>query len=196
MTAGAPHWGGRIGLGLVILVIGGLALFVYEGMYDVAADTPHFPLVRRLLETIRDRSVAVRAEDITPPGDLGDPKRIAAGAGLYSEMCSGCHLAPGMDRTEISQGLYPRAPELSRGTDLSPQEQFWIIKHGIKMTGMAAWGVTHSDTLIWNMVAFLRKLPSLSDQDYREATKNGPEDHDNAMHEMDMDKNKDGVTPK
>jgi len=51
-------------------------------------------------------------------------------------MCSGCHLAPGMKRTEISRGLYPRAPELRHKTDLTPAEQFWIVKHGVKMTGM------------------------------------------------------------
>ena len=71
------------------------------------------------------------------------------GAGEYAEMCSGCHLAPGMKRTEISQGLYPRAPELRRKTDLTPAEQFWIVKHGVKMTGMPAWGVTHDDELLW-----------------------------------------------
>jgi mono/diheme cytochrome c family protein len=188
MAAGGLRLGVRTGLVFLVLAVVGLGLLVYEGACNVAADDPHFPVVRRLIDVIRDRSIAVRSEAIVLPADLGDPKRVAMGAGLYSEMCSGCHLAPGKERTEISQGLYPRAPQLSRGTDLSPQEQFWIIKHGIKMTGMAAWGVTHSDTLIWDMVAFLRKLPSFSEHDYREAVKNAPEDHDHAMHDMNMDK--------
>jgi mono/diheme cytochrome c family protein len=62
------------------------------------------------------------------------------GAAEYDDMCSGCHLAPGQEKTEISKGLYPSPPELSRGNDLNPAEQFWVLKHGIKMTGMPAWG--------------------------------------------------------
>ena len=59
-------------------------------------------------------------------------KRIASGAAQYDEMCSLCHLAPGMKRTEISRGLYPRAPELRRKSELTPAEQFWVVKHGLK----------------------------------------------------------------
>ena len=133
---------------------------------------------------MRIRSVAVRAENVVRPADLGDPKRIAAGAGLYAEMCSGCHLAPGMEPSEISRGLYPRAPTLTKPTGLTPEQEFWVIKHGIKMSGMAAWGVTHNDTLIWNMVAFIDKLPSLSAADYQAATRNSGEAHDHMMHDM------------
>jgi len=147
-----------IGAGLV--AVAGVG-FVYSGVYNVGADVPHTKLVYMLANAARERSVAAHAKGISLPADLGDTKRITAGAGLYNEMCSGCHLAPGMEKTEISQGLYPRAPELARGTDLTPGEEFWTIKHGIKMSGMAAWGKTHNDTLIWDMVAFLQKLPTL-----------------------------------
>lgn len=176
----------KIGLVVLAMVLGGSVIFVYAGVYNIAADAPHFEFITRIIDALRDRSIAVRATSISAPGDLGDSKRIAAGAGLYGEMCSGCHLAPGMERTEISQGLYPRAPELAKGSDLSPEQEFWVIKHGIKMTGMAAWGATHNDTLIWDMVAFLRKLPSLSASDYQAATKNAPDEHDDAMKGMDM----------
>jgi mono/diheme cytochrome c family protein len=81
-------------------------------------------------------------------------------------MCSGCHLAPGMKRTEISRGLYPRAPELRRGTELTKAKQFWVVKHGIKLTGMPAWGVTHDDDLLWDVVAFVQKLPELTLEQY------------------------------
>ncbi|MDE2135684.1 MAG: cytochrome c [Alphaproteobacteria bacterium] len=136
---------------------------------------------------VRDRSVAVRARDVQVPSDLGAPKRISTGAGLYNEMCSGCHLAPGMKKTEISQGLYPSAPELSCGTDLTPGEEFWVVKHGIKMSGMAAWGKTHNDTLIWDMVAFVRKLPTLSPTQYQAVVKSAPGDHDEMMNMQNMD---------
>jgi mono/diheme cytochrome c family protein len=186
------------GIGGAVVAIGGFAwLLIYAGAYNIAADAPHTGVVFALLNAVRERSIAVRSQDIAAPPSLGDSKRVAAGAGLYNEMCSGCHLAPGMERTEISQGLYPRAPELSRGVALTPQEEFWTIKHGIKMTGMAAWGPTHNDTLIWDMVAFLQKLPSLSPAKYQALVKSAPEDHDQMMRDMpimSMDKGN-GASP-
>ena len=169
-----------IGVGIGVAAAAA-ALAVYAGAYDVAADVPHTRIVYWLLDTVRNRSVAARSRNIEIPPDLADAKRIATGAALYDDMCSGCHLAPGMERTEISQGLYPAAPELDKGTDLHPAEEFWIIKHGIKMSGMAAWGRTHSDALIWDMVAFLRKFPSLSAAQYGALVKSAPADHDEMM---------------
>jgi mono/diheme cytochrome c family protein len=169
-----------IGIAILAAVVGG-GLFVGLGLYNIAADSPHTRAVYWLLQTARDRSVAVRASSIIPPSDLGTPKRIAAGAGLYNEMCSGCHIGPGLERSEISHGLNPPAPEFAQGFDLSPAEAFWTIKHGIKMTGMAAWGPTHSDTLIWDMVAFLEKMPGLSAAQYQALVKSAPADHGQMM---------------
>ena len=175
-----PRWLSGL-IVLAIVVAGGVTLFVQSGVYDVAADTPHFGPVTRLIDAVRMRSVEVRAEDVVRPADFNDPKRVAAGAGLYNEMCSGCHLAPGMEPSEISRGLNPRAPVLTKPTGLTPEQEFWVIKHGIKMSGMAAWGVTHDDSLIWNMVAFIDKLPSLSAADYQAATKDSGETHEHMM---------------
>jgi mono/diheme cytochrome c family protein len=170
----------------ILAIIGAAALVIFSGIYNVAADVPHSEPVYWLMQTTRDRSIAVHAADIVAPDDLGDPKRIASGAGLYAEMCSGCHLAPGMERTEISRGLYPRAPELRRGVDLTPVEEFWVVKHGIKMTGMPAWGVTHSDKLLWDIVAFLQKLPELTPDQYRTLVRSAPS-HEEMMDEMGTD---------
>lgn len=192
MTALRMSARSRMWLVIVIAGAAGVWLLVYTGVYSIAADEPHTALVLRLMTTVRERSIANHANGIALPGDLADPKRIAAGAALYKEMCSGCHLAPGMERTEISQGLYPRAPELSKGSELSPEQEFWVIKHGIKMTGMAAWGPSHDDTLIWDMVAFLRKLPSLSPSEYQTSAEGEHKDHGQMMQEMKMDKDNEG----
>jgi mono/diheme cytochrome c family protein len=137
------HW--ALVIGSLLVLAGAAAAVVYAGLYNIAADTPHTQPVYWLFETVRDRAVAIRARDVVVPNDLEDANRISKGAGQYAEMCSGCHLAPGMKRTEIGRGLYPRAPELRRQTDRTPAEQFWIVKHGVKMTGMPAWGITHED---------------------------------------------------
>src|SRR3546814_19664934 len=96
-----------------------------------------------------------------------DVKCLQSGAGLYTEMCSGCHLAPGLEKSEISQGLYPRAPELFREPQRSAKEQFWIIKHGVKLTAMPAWGKNHSDELIWDKVDFVRQVPKMRSEERR-----------------------------
>src|SRR3546814_5441303 len=57
---------------------------------------------------------------------------------------------------------------------LTPAQQFWIIKHGIKMTAMPAWGKTHPDPLIWDMVAFVRKLPGMSPTEYKQLVASAP----------------------
>src|SRR5678815_1500256 len=169
----------------LLVLIGAAAVGIYAGLYNIAADVPHTQPVYWLLETVRDRSIAARSRDIVVPNDLGDANRISKGAGQYAEMCSGCHLAPGMKRTEISRGLYPRAPQLRHRTDLTPAEQFWIVKHGVKMTGMPAWGVTHQDELLWDVVAFVRKLPELTPEQYETLVKNAPK-HEELMKDMEM----------
>ena len=184
MRSASSLWGPLVGALLAFSIVG--FAVVYSGLYNIAADVPHTQPVYWLLETVRDHSVEARARDIVVPNDLNDPTRISKGAGQYADMCSACHLAPGMKRTEISQGLYPRAPELRRKTNLTPAEQFWVVKHGIKMTGMPAWGVTHDDDLLWDMVAFIRKLPELTSEQYETLVKNAPK-HEEMMQKMEMD---------
>jgi mono/diheme cytochrome c family protein/ketosteroid isomerase-like protein len=161
---------------LLLLVLGflGAAACVYFGLFNVAADEPHGEMVRQLLETVRQRSVTARANDIQVP-PLDDPALVAEGAGHYSEMCSGCHLAPGVADSEIREGLYPQPPNLSQRSNLSPAEMFWTIKHGIKMSAMPAWGTTHDNQAIWNIVAFVQKLPTMTPEQYLALTHNSGE---------------------
>lgn len=161
-----------------------LAVFLYSGLYNIGADAPHTRIVYAMIDNLRDRSIAVRARNISVPADLNSPTRIATGAGLYAEMCSGCHLAPGMEKTEISQGLYPQAPELAGAPRHTPEQKFWMIKHGVKMTAMPAWGRTHNDDLIWDMVAFVDKLPTMSPAQYKATVASAPADHDEMMRDM------------
>jgi mono/diheme cytochrome c family protein len=166
----------------VVITLAVLAVFatavLYSGTFDIAADDPHWGITSRIIESMRNRSIARQAGDVTVPSSLDDAKLIASGASEYAQMCTACHLAPGMKDTEMRKGLYPMPPELAlHGAHRSPAEQFWIIKHGIKMTGMPAWGLTHDDRRIWSMVAFLRKLPSLSPERYHELAAAGEGGH-------------------
>lgn len=177
---------GPVLLLLVLLVVA--AAFLLSGTYDIGADAPHSKIVFTILDELRDRSIDHHSRGVRSPSNLEDPKRIAAGAALYNEMCTGCHLGPGIERSELSQGLYPSAPELASGDDLSPAEQFWVIKHGVKLTAMPAWGKTHNDELIWDMVAFIRELPRMNAQTYRAAVASSPSSHRELMEQAEEDK--------
>lgn len=163
---------------LVVLVVVAVA-FVYSGVYDVGADDPHSKLVAATMQTLRERSIDARAGRLAVP-DLEDSQRILEGAGHYAAMCTDCHLAPGMQDSEIRPGLYPQPPNLAR-TRIDPKAAFWVIKHGVKMSGMPAWGASHDDATIWSMVAFIAKLPDLSAAEYRDLVAKAPPDED--MHD-------------
>ncbi|MEO5809089.1 MAG: cytochrome c [Sphingomicrobium sp.] len=169
-------------MGIVVTAI--VAVVVYAGVYNIGADAPHSKFVTMALQQVRERAIVHHARNIVAPADLNSPQRLAAGAGLYTEMCSGCHLGPGLEKSELSQGLYPPAPELARGTSRSASQQFWIVKHGVKLSAMPAWGKTHSDELIWDMVAFVRALPKMTPAQYQAALASAPADHDAMMKEM------------
>jgi len=149
--------------------VGSAALLAgaYSGLVNVGADDPHFPAVHAFLTMARERSIEVRSRNIEVP-KLDDQALIRAGAGNYNAMCIGCHLAPGVAKTELSQALYPAPPNLSEvGIDGSPAATFWVIKHGIKASGMPAWGTSMGDEYIWGMVAFINQLPKMDVAQYQ-----------------------------
>jgi mono/diheme cytochrome c family protein len=154
-------------VGLLLLVIVGAAVFIRSGAYNVAADEPHWPLTKYTMEMVRERSIAARASGIAVP-KLDDESLIRAGAGNYDAMCAACHLKPGLEKTEASNGLYPAPPDLARNRIDDPAAAFWVIKHGVKMSGMPAWGKSMEDEYIWGMVAFLQQLPDMSQDRYDE----------------------------
>lgn len=157
---------------LMVLALIGIATYIYLGVYDVAADAPHSAFVYNVLELTRQRSIAARAAEIKVPS-LEDSALINAGAEHYREMCSGCHLAPGAADSELRSGLYPKPPNLTQPLNVTPAELFWAIKHGIKMSAMPAWGVSHDDQAIWSIVAFVRKLPGMTAAQYEDLTAAG-----------------------
>jgi mono/diheme cytochrome c family protein len=156
---------------LTLGVLSGLALatvtgFIWSGIYNIGADDQHTRPVYAVLETLRERSIEARASNLDVP-DLTDAALIRQGAGNYDSMCTGCHLAPGMESTELSRGLYPAPPAFSTAKKGNPAHHFWVIKHGIKASGMPAWGMSMNDQYIWGMVAFVQQLPDLDAEEYR-----------------------------
>lgn len=153
-------------LALAMVGIGAAALVTYLGVYDISATKQHTRPVFALLDYAMRRSVQARAEAAAPP-DLERTGRVLGGAALYRTHCLQCHGAPGVAPDALAFGLRPApANLLAAGRDWSPGEIFWVVKHGIKMTGMPAWTLRLSDEQIWDVVAFVRTMPKLSPGDY------------------------------
>jgi len=151
----------------VIALISGVVV-MFSGVINVGATNPHHPLTHFILSTTMDNSVTAHARGIAAP-PLDDSRLVMEGFRHYREMCVDCHLAPGIESTEISEGLMPRPPRLQEEVEeWKPEELFWITKNGVKMTGMPAWGPTHSDARIWAIVAFLEKLPHMTAEQYQD----------------------------
>ena len=150
-----------------ILALGAAALvFVVSGAFQVAAAVPPGAVETRLARFALDRSVSKRAPKATNP--LGrNADILREGGAHYKEMCVVCHGAPGVDASEIGEGLNPPAPDLTlqRVQRRSDGELFWIVSEGIRMTGMPAFGPTHKENEVWQIVAFLRHLPEITDEE-------------------------------
>lgn len=171
-------------LAVVVAVAGGLLLFAWGGFATVAATEPHSALVEWYLVTARERAIHSAIEDLPVP-PLDDPGKLRSGLAHYHQMCVDCHGAPGFEPGAVAQGLNPVPPELYHGEaereltgDAAEEareeaaEAFWVVKHGIRMTGMPAFGPTHSDDDIWAVVALVQRLPDLSADEYAEMLRN------------------------
>lgn len=156
-----------IGFVAVALVAAGAA-WVYLGRVEVSADGEDFEPVRWFLEYTRERAVERAAEGINARlPDLSDESDLLEAVMGYEDMCAACHTPPGETHSALARGLNPRAPGLAvSARHRTPEELFWVTKHGIRMTGMPAWGVTHGDEELWSIVALLTRFPEFADDEY------------------------------
>jgi mono/diheme cytochrome c family protein len=152
---------------LLVLGLLGTAAFVYAGVYDVAATKHHAGITYHLLHYAMLRSVSTRADDIPVP-PLDDPRRVQNGMMLYGEHCAQCHGAPGVAPAPFAFGLRPAPVNLVEpGRNWSPQQIYWVVKHGVKMTAMPGWQYRLSEDELWDLAAFVKHMPALSPVDYK-----------------------------
>lgn len=163
---------------MIILLTLGIAAgagMVYLGTYDIAATRQHTGPVFWLLDYAMRKSVKQRSDSIQVP-DLLNEQRLRQGLALYRAHCLQCHGAPGVAPEAFSFGMLP-APANLAGTarEWPPAELYWVIRHGIKMSGMPGWQYRLSDPEIWDVVAFVGRLASLSPLQYQEWSAQVPE---------------------
>ena len=152
-------------IGILLLAAAGGAV-VYAGIYNIAATAQHTAPVYWLLDYAMRRSVKQRSADVVPP-ELADAARIRNGLRIYREKCLQCHGAPGVAPDDLAFGLTPAPASLvATAREWEAPEIYWVVKSGIKMSGMPAWEYRLSDQEIWDVVAFVRRMPAFSPRDY------------------------------
>ena len=162
---------------LALYALGGLTflgfLFLWSGLYSVAASRGHWAVMELLLTFAMRNSVKTHALGIEAP-PLNNPDLVTLGAGHFHSSCAFCHGALGVPISPIAQSMLPPPPDLkSNMRDWRDRELFWIVKNGIKYTGMPAWAAQQRDDEVWALVAFLRRLPTLDANSYRELAMGG-----------------------
>jgi mono/diheme cytochrome c family protein len=163
---------------IILLIIGGFLAYIYSGAYSVAATKQNPGWIDWIVRTTRSHSISARVDNVKVPQNLNTAHRIAVGAKHYAAMCAVCHLAPGVKHSETRAGLNPRPPNLPKiAKYLKPKQAYWAIKNGIRMTAMPAWGVTHSDEKLWDIVAFVEALPGMSPKRYKALSAGGEAEH-------------------
>ena len=144
------------------------AAIVYGGLYDVATTKQHLQPTFSVMERAMRQSVRLRASDIAEP-PLADERMALRGAGCYRDSCVQCHGAPGVAQADIGLGMQPLpGPLVDAPRHWRPRELYWVTRHGLKMTGMPAWQYRLTEQELWDVVAFLQRLPQLNAAQYGE----------------------------
>ena len=174
-----------VGTLVVLAGLTGLALVLMarSGSLNVAATEPFEPGAEWFLGTLTRHSIARHARqaadrgEIVPPAEATDAV-VHHGASEYAEMCVTCHGAPGVERGEFGKGLKPVPPDLSRSArEMSPIEIYWVVQHGIRHTGMPAFGPTHSSDTLWAITSFVQRMRDMTPEQYRHFTGGASERH-------------------
>ena len=160
---------GGIVFTVLIIVIGGY-IMLRTGMVDMSADQTPSRLERRLGGTALDASVAKRAADLKNPLEANDAN-LLEGMHIYVQNCAECHGDPKEQESRFGEALNPHAPQFMKNApDMPENENFYIAKHGVRLTGMPAWGKLYSDDQLWKVTSFLshmEKLPPAVEQEWR-----------------------------
>jgi mono/diheme cytochrome c family protein len=159
---------------LAIIVAVGAVIVFFGGFFSVAANEPDPSIVHWALVKIRMASIAHHAP-ANNAVDLNEQEIVRSGARAFlARGCANCHGAPGVNWQKFSEGLQPDPPDLKDVVkEREPGQLFWVVKHGIKMTGMPSFGaIGVEDKEIWAIVAFIKKLPIVSEADFNAWTAN------------------------
>jgi mono/diheme cytochrome c family protein len=154
----------------VVLAVAALFGWVDSGRWNVAADAPPPVWERWLYGTGARQSIKVAAKGVEVP--QFDAAMVEDGARSFHASCESCHGAPGAEPGEVGKGLAPKPTDLATtAPQWAPAELFWIVKHGMRATGMPAFGPSRVDGELWPVVAFMAELPKMTPERYGELSR-------------------------
>ncbi|MGE4055276.1 MAG: c-type cytochrome [Vicinamibacterales bacterium] len=155
-----------------LATIGGIV--AVSGVIPLKASSGHWAITQWLLEFGKRRSVVTHTIGVEAPDDLDDPAMVMRGAAHYELGCRPCHGSPDLPRPPVVEQMTPVPPYLPEVLGRwDPEEVFYIVKHGLKFTGMPAWPATARDDEVWAMTAFLEALPAMNADQYRRLARGG-----------------------
>jgi len=150
----------------ILLAAAGGWVVLEAGWYDAGAVRQHFQFVHSLLERGMHQSVRFHARDVVAPV----ARDAVLGAAVYKRNCQACHGGPGVAQDTIGLSMQPvPGPLVDAAKRFQPNELYWIVRNGIKMSGMPAWGFHLREQEMWAVVGFLERLPHMTPEDYRAA---------------------------
>jgi mono/diheme cytochrome c family protein len=162
----------------VVLVVAvlwlGLVAFAYSGAANVGASAGYLPGAKWFFDTISTNSIERHARQAVERGEISEPRSVTdamlrKGASEYQAMCVPCHGAPGGSRGEFGKGMKPEPPDLADvAREMEPREVYWVVNHGVRHTGMPAFGATHSPDDLWAIASFVERFDEMSPDRYKQ----------------------------
>lgn len=159
-------------VGIAVLGVS-LVMVAYSGAVNVAASADYLPGARWFFDTVATHSIAAHAADASERGELLLPanvtdEQLRTGAEEYRAMCRPCHGTPGGARGELGKGMKPHPPDLADSAQEMPiAELAWVIHHGIRHTGMPAFGSTHLPEDLAAVAAFVERFDEMTPEEYQ-----------------------------
>jgi cytochrome c553 len=143
-------------------------LFAWSGIFNIAASSGHWAITDWFLHWTMRNSVKTHSFFDTPKDPRMLDGELVSAAGHFAAACASCHGAPGVRPSPVMQKATPHAPDLAvNAKEWSDRHLFYILEHGVKYTGMPAWGAAGRHDEIRRMVAFVRRLPAMTPAEYR-----------------------------
>lgn len=171
-----------------ILALAGFLVAV-SGIIPLRASSGHWTITEWVLQFGMKRSIATHSLTIKVPENLTDISLVQKGASYYEMGCRSCHGEPEMPMPRVAAHLLPKPPDLvPRIRESDPRKLFYVVKHGMKFTGMPAWPSPHRDDEVWAVIAFLLQYPELNAAQYRQLA--GRDERDAATHDISLSRDR------
>lgn len=176
----------------VVLVVAflwlGLVAFAYSGTANVAASRDYLPGVKWFFETVSSNSIEQHAREAVERGEITEPAEVTdamlhSGAAEYHAMCVPCHGTPGGERGALGRGMKPEPPDLADvAREMELREVYWVVHHGIRHTGMPAFGTSHSPEDLWAIATFVERFDEMTMREYERMIQAAAKSSDSHSH--------------